>query len=136
MTLAISLPFSFDPTGRVTTTSNQQKIYQDRVVLVCMTLIKERVMRPNFGTQVRASAFENTDQAIAMVSKEVAIGFNKWLSYLTLLNVEAFIDGNGILNVNITYKYGDNGTPDVVSVKTNVVNQSGDIISEVPNGNR
>jgi len=136
MTLAISLPFSFDATGRVTTTADQGKIYQDRVVLVCMTLVNERVMRPTFGTRVRATAFENTNNAITMINQEISTGFNKWLPYLTLLNVEAVIDGNGVLNANITYKYGSSGTPTTVSVKTNVVNQSGDIISEVPNGNR
>lgn len=136
VTLAISLPFSFDATGRVSTTNSQTKIYQDRVVLICMTLVNERVMRPTYGTRVRASAFENINAAIGMIKQEITTGFNKWLPDLTLLKVEAVIDGNNVLNANITYKYGINGAPTTVAVKTNVISQSGDIISEVPRVNR
>ena len=55
---AISLPFSFDSSGGVSYTTDNKKMWQDRVVLVVMTLLKERVMRPTFGSSAKATVFE------------------------------------------------------------------------------
>jgi phage baseplate assembly protein W len=46
----IALPFSVDPYGKVTVASDQSKIWADRVRSVIGTFLRERVMRPEFGT--------------------------------------------------------------------------------------
>ena len=71
MSKAISLPFSFDANGSIANTDDQKKIIQDRVVLVVMTLIGERVMRPNFGTYTRRTTFENYETAMSLVTQEI-----------------------------------------------------------------
>lgn len=137
MSTAISLPFSFDANGSVAYTSDQRKIMQDRVVLVTMTLVSERIMRPGFGTHVRASAFENFNEALVRIKQEISIGFSNWLSYLNLIDVTGSVDpADGHLAVSITYKYGSNDNPETVVVKTDILSRSGDVISEVPNGNQ
>ena len=137
MSSAIALPFSFDANGRVSATEDQKKIMQDRVVLAIMTLTSERVMRPSFGTRVRGISFENYSSAIDRVKQEVSQGFGKMLPYLALLGVDASVDPNdGNLNITINYKYGASQNPETVVVKTDILTQSGNVISEVPYGNK
>jgi len=135
MSSAISLPFGFNGNGGVNSTSDQKKIIQDRVVLVIMTLVKERVMRPSFGTGVKKSTFENTVDALALIRQEVAAGFSNWLPYLSLSNVDGAIDPvDGHLNITIDYKYGTSTTTETLVVKTDILSQSGDVITEVTSG--
>lgn len=137
MSTAIALPFSFDANGGIFSTNDQKKIMQDRVVLAIMTLVSERVMRPAFGTRTRGATFENNSSAITLIKQEVAQGFTKMLPYLSLIDVDASISqDDGHLDVSITYKYGSSQNPETVTVKTDTLNQSGDIISEVPYGNK
>jgi phage baseplate assembly protein W len=137
MSKAIALPFSFNADGGVNSTSDFKKIIQDRVVLVVMTLVSERLMRPNYGTNVRKSSFENTEAASSFIKQDVAIGFSNWLPYLTLLSVDPVTDPvDGNLSVNITYKYGSTSNPETISVKTDIISKSGDVIAEVPYGNQ
>jgi len=133
MSLAISLPFSFDAEGRVANTADQAKVIQDRIVLVLMTTLTERVMRPAFGSAIRYSNFENPDNASSVVQQATTIAFNNWLPYLTLLGTNASIDSDGLLNITVTYKNGPSKSPQTVSVKTAILSRSGEVIVEVPN---
>ena len=135
MSKAITLPFSFDSNGGISSTEDMKKIIQDRVVLVLMTYASERVMRPTYGTLVRGSSFENQAEAINMINREIDAGFNTWLPYLTLLTVNSSIDpADGHLNIEVTYKYGSSANPETIVVKTDILNQSGDVITEVSYG--
>ena len=60
MTKAISLPFAFDQSGSIAYTKDEKKIWQDRVVLVLMTRLGERLMRPTFGSEIGDSLFESS----------------------------------------------------------------------------
>lgn len=131
---AISLPFSFDSDGRVSSTQDFKKIVQDRVVLVVMTAINERVMRPNFGTNVRNAIFENVNNALSIIKQEVEVGFSNWLSYLYVISVDGYLDQDGVLNVTINYKYGTSANTETVTIKTATLTQSGAVITEVPYG--
>jgi phage baseplate assembly protein W len=135
MSSAISLPFSFDAEGRVANTSDQTKILQDRIVLVLMTNLNERVMRPAFGSSIRYSNFENPVEATAIVKSAATLAFHTWLPYLTLVNTAAFIDRDGLLNITIEYKLGPLQSPQTISVKTAILNRSGDVLLEVPRVN-
>lgn len=135
MSKAIALPFSFDTNGAVNSTTDLKKVFQDRIVLVIMTYLSERINRPNFGSNIRGTAFENTPDAIQLIKQEVSVAFTKWLPYLTLLSADPKIDPvDNILSVSITYKYGMNENPETVSVKTAIISRSGDVITEVSNG--
>jgi len=137
MSKDISLPFSFNADGGVNSTEDSKKIIQDRVALVVMTQVSERLMRPKYGTNVRKSSFENTLAAVSLIKQEISVGFNNWLPYLTLLSVDPVIDPvDGNLNVSMTYKYGSTANPETIVVKTDIISQSGDVTSEVPYGNK
>mgnify|MGYP006296022819 CR=1 FL=1 len=131
---AISLPFTFDTDGRIASTQDFKKIVQDRVVLVVMTAINERVMRPNYGTNVRNAIFENVNNALSIIKQEIEVGFSNWLAYLYLINVDGYLDQDGILNITINYKYGTSANTETVTIKTATLTQSGAVITEVPYG--
>ena len=135
MSKAIALPFSFDVNGAVNNTQDLKKVFQDRITLVVMTYIGERVNRPNFGSNIKAVTFENIPEATQLIKQEVSVAFSKWLTYLNLIDVTPKIDPvDNILSVSITYNYGMNSNPETVSVKTAIISQSGDVITEVSNG--
>lgn len=134
MSKAISLPFSFDADGRVSSTTDITKIIQDRVVLAVMTSTTERIMRPGYGSNVKTATFENTSIAIGIVEQEVSAAFSNWLPYLKLINVNVTLDVDNYLNITIDYQYGALANTETVIVKTATLTQSGDIITEVPYG--
>lgn len=101
----IALPFSIDPYGKVTITSDQSKIWADRVRSVMGTFLRERVMRPEFGTDIPYSVFNTQEAAQQEISTETAQAFNQHLPLLTLDSVSSSFDSySGVINVTITYK--------------------------------
>lgn len=101
----IALPFSIDPYGKVTMSSNQSKIWADRVRSVIGTFLRERVMRPEFGTRIPYSVFNTQESAQQEISTETAQAFNQHLPLLTLNSVSSSFDSySGVINVTITYK--------------------------------
>lgn len=130
MSYQISLPFSFDPIyGGLNTTSDDQKTWQDRVVIVVMTLFSERVMMPSYGSTAREAVFENYTDIPPFLENSISLAFSKWLPELTFTGLEASTDSDGYLNMTVHYKYGAT-PPTSVIIKTAQLTQSGDIISE------
>ena len=102
--VALSLPFNIDPYGNVASTTSQSKIWQDRVLSVIGTTLRERVMRPSFGTLVPYAMFDNEEDAQAEVRNEITQAFNQQLSLLTLDTVVVnFDEYTGQISVSVTY---------------------------------
>lgn len=132
---AISLPFSFDSSGGVSYTTDNKKMWQDRVVLVVMTLLKERVMRPTFGSSAKATVFENVTSALILIRREVEHAFASWLRPLSLTDVKGTIDPtDGNLNIEVTYSLGTTNIYESVTIKTEIISRSGDTLLEITNG--
>lgn len=101
---AISLPFSIDTFGMLGTTTEQSKIWADRVRSVLGTSLRERVMRPTLGTLIPFSLFNGIETAVVEIKDEVQSAFGKQLSLLTLKNTEVQHDiYNNILTITVTY---------------------------------
>lgn len=108
---AIALPFSFDPYGRVTYTIDQNKIWQDKVLSVIGTTMRERVVRPRFGTLIAAKAFDNETLAETEIQSEIEYAFNTQLGLLTLQSVSTSFDAyTNTTNVEIIYGLPNNET--------------------------
>jgi phage baseplate assembly protein W len=107
--VAISLPFSIDPFGRVAQTTDQAKIWADRVRSVIGTGLQERVMRPSLGTAIPSAVFDSQDNAEALIQREVETSFSTQLSLLKLQSVDSSFDQyTGIMNVTIVYNLPNN----------------------------
>lgn len=129
---AISLPFSFDSAGSISYTTDEKKIWQDRVVLIVMTRLNERVMRPTFGSEASNSLFENTNSAINLLKDTIATAFSNWLKDLILVDVSVYTDAaDGYLVAEIFYKYNPVENEQSVKIKTAILSRTGEVLLEV-----
>ena len=106
---SISLPFTIDSYGNVASTTSQSKIWADRVRSVIGTAVRERVMRPSFGTLIPYALFETSTLASEEIQAEVEKAFSSQLTILTLQNTEVSYDEySGTVSVTITYDLPNN----------------------------
>ena len=116
---AISLPFSVDSYGKVASSTDQSKIWADRVRSVLGTTIRERVMRPNFGTLIPFALFNTETGAVSQVEAEVSKAFAQQLGLLNLQNVNVTVDQyTNVLTVEAIYGLPNN---EVVSTVVGLV---------------
>jgi len=102
--VAITLPFTIDAYGKVSSTIEQERIWADRVRSVIGTCLRERVMRPNFGTTIPFALFETSDSAIEEITSEVNAAFLNFLPTLSVKEVTAnFNESLNVIDVSITY---------------------------------
>ena len=125
---AISLPFSISESYGISFTTNENKIWKDRVFLAVMTGLNERVMRPNYGTQIKTAIFENEAVAIPLVDATVRESFSQWLPSLVLQDLYIELDLDTMhLDITISYKL-PNETTDEVKISTGTFTRSGDLL--------
>jgi hypothetical protein len=106
---ALTLPFTFNSLGNVSTTTEQTKIWADRVRAVIGTNLRERLMHPDFGTLIPSTFMETQSVASSTVETEVNLAFAKQLPSLDLLSVDSsFDDYTGSLNIEISYALPNN----------------------------
>jgi phage baseplate assembly protein W len=130
---AISLPFSFNSAGEIGYTTDLKKIIQDRVVLAVMTKLQERVMRPNFGSDVYDSLFETQSTAEGIVRQAITGCFSTWFPYLNLRTIQATLIDE-VLEFDIYYSKGKGNEIESVNVKTSLLTRAGEVIKEISNG--
>lgn len=131
---AIALPFGFDASGGVSYAVDEQKIWQDRVAIVVMTKLRERVMRPTFGSAVPNVVFENISTGFTLAKQAIESSFTTWLPQLNLVSVTGEIDDvSNALYIQITFKYREQDEA-TVRLKTAILNRAGETILEVTNG--
>ena len=128
---AISLPFSFNSGGGISYTDDEGKMWQDRVVAVIMTNFNERVMMPNFGSDAPKAAFYNQSEAGALIEAAAKAAFAQWLPALEFEKSEVKSIEEDVLTVEITYKRAELEA-ETVTIKTDILTTSGDLIQEVP----
>jgi phage baseplate assembly protein W len=107
--IAISLPFRIDPYGKVAVSTDQQKIFADRVRSVLGTALKERVMQPLFGTEIPYSVFHTYEDASILIERETQAAFETQLPLLSLQSVTTTFDEfTGIISVSTVYDLPNN----------------------------
>ena len=113
--LALTLPFSITPYGTVATTTDQSKIWSDRVRFVIGTNLQERILDPEFGTLVPSAFMQTADDAITTIESEVERAFQLQLELLTFDSVDVSYDEyTGTTNVTITYGLPNGETTNTV----------------------
>jgi phage baseplate assembly protein W len=102
--IGIALPFSIDSYGKVNVTDQQSKIWADRVRSVIGTALSERVMRPEFGTEISFADFQTADDAASQIETTVLHAFEQQLTRLRLQEVTTNVDEyTSTVNVVIVY---------------------------------
>ena len=106
---ALSLPFSIDSYGNVSSTSEQSKIWTDRVRSVLGTTVRERVMRSGFGTLIPFSLFDTESSAMSQVKTEVNKAFITQLALLRLDKTTVTVDEyTRVLTIEVIYALPNN----------------------------
>lgn len=130
----ISIPFRFNNLGALDTTIDGRVVWQTRVTNLLNTKFGERVMRPDFGSDLHTTLFENEGLAVEIANSTINIAFNQWLRDLQLIEVTPrYDDYTGTLEFEVIYSL-PSGEQDSVSINTAVFNRTGDIIQEIANG--
>lgn len=128
---AISLPFVFNSAGQIGYTTDEKKIIQDRIVLALMSKFGERVMRPDFGSDVYLSVFEDPDTAIGIIKLAAQTCFGTWFPYLEFIDAKATVSDNDIIEIEIVYKRGLENSVETTRIKTGFLSRSGELLQEV-----
>lgn len=111
---AISLPFTLGFTGSIDTTTDQRKIWADRVLSVVGTALGERPQRYYFGSKVHFEAFENVEQAKDGIERAISDAFAKYLPLLTFREITStYSQDTGRLNVTVLYSLPDESLSEV-----------------------
>lgn len=126
---AISLPFKFNSNGEVGYTTDYKKMVQDHVIGIIMTLYKERVMTPTFGTAARTAIFETQEEAQYIVTSEVRAGLASWLPEISINKIETSKEETDILKISVYYSLPTE-TEDSVSIRYGLFSRSGDLLLE------
>jgi phage baseplate assembly protein W len=136
----INYPFSLSKNIAGTTittvaaTTDQKKIWQQRVLLVLGTRPGERLMRPDFGCNLHTVVFETETTAGQIAKDSITQAFANWLPALELRQLNPSYDSlTGTLTVSITYGL-PTGEADSVTINTGIFNRSGDLLQEINNG--
>lgn len=98
--IALKIPFQIDATGRVATIVSRDEEIRQHVITVVHTRVRERVMRPTFGTRALDFLFDPADElllagfqedikdSLTRLVPEVEITYIKASLRETLLEVE------------------------------------------------
>ena len=101
---ALSLPFTFDSTGNIANTVDQSKIWQDKVRSAVGTILGERVMRSNFGSDVSFSQFDTVGEIQRTIEENVSALFSSTFPTLEVKDVLAeYIVSSQELVVSVEY---------------------------------
>lgn len=110
--VAVSLPFTISPYGTIAATSDQSKIWADRVLSVLGTGLQERVMYPQFGSKLYDGLFSGSSSGLTsatdLIKNGIADSFDAFLPLLKLVNVITDFDTDtATLSVTILYNLPD-----------------------------
>jgi phage baseplate assembly protein W len=131
---AIALPFSINEVGGVNYATTEAEIWQDRVLIVVMTNLNERVMNPTFGGNMGLSLFQNINDAMTLIQQSISLAFSRWLTPLTLVSVSGYVDPiEARLVLEVNYKLRDTDNGQSVTIKTAILSRAGDVLLEVRN---
>jgi len=119
--VALTLPFTINAYGSVSTTTEQSKIWSDRVRFVIGTNLHERILDPQFGTLVPEAFMQTSDDAESMIIAEVERAFPEQLELLTLQSVDvSFDEYTSTTSVNIIYELPNGEVTDTVVAITSI----------------
>lgn len=103
----ISLPFSVDATGRIATTTDPEAMYSDRVFTVLSTLVGERVMLPEYGSELGEFLFDSfiDSHGLKTLDDVVTEALNRWVPDVDFAGVQAVQDvsDDGSFTISVQY---------------------------------
>ena len=115
---AIQHPFHLDSFGKITATSDQNKIYLDRLLSLLSTMVYQRPMHSTYGTDIFRALYETGDDYIQAVKESITRAVYTYLPLLTIVKIDIkSSDTEGKSTVEVVVSFPDN-TINSVQVNT------------------
>jgi phage baseplate assembly protein W len=128
MPVAISYPFTLDNYGRVATTTDQHKMYMDRILTLLSTIAGSRVMRPEYGINHSLGAFQAGGNWDAGLREAIYSALSQWLPGVRVGSVTVTKPGqDGISRIEVAVTLPDL-SDHTVSVNTSYVTSNESMI--------
>ena len=127
MTTSIAYPYTIDPNGLVSATSNSTKLYLDRVLTLVSTYMGQRPMMPDYGVDWSGALFENDNVARVAIPIAIRGAVAKWVPEVQVSDVNINFDElEGIENVTLGLLLPDN-TFSTLNINTATFNMDGTV---------
>lgn len=108
---AISLPFTLGINGSIVATTDQRKLWADRVLSVIGTALGERVQRYYFGSKIHFDNFDSVTGAEESLYKHISEAFSDYLPLLNFSDLQtSYSKDTGVLEVTVFYSLPDDTT--------------------------
>jgi len=125
VTTSIAYPYTIDPNGLVSATSNSTKLYLDKVLTLVSTYMGQRPMMPDYGVDWSGALFENDN--VARVAIPIRGAVAKWIPEVQVSDVNINFDElEGIENVTLGLLLPDN-TFSTLNINTATFNMDGTV---------
>jgi len=114
---AIRFPFEIDKLGKIVSTTDSIKIYEDRVLTLLSTVVYQRPMMPEYGVDIARSLYETMDDMYASVGEAIvrAIGYS--LPYIKIQDVLVDLTSPIETGTNVTVLISlPDGTPSSLNI--------------------
>ena len=115
--IGVSLPFNGPGVFKSTYTTKDQ--IKSNLINLLLTDTGERIMNPNFGTNLKRFLFEGiTDSSLDLLKNNILISILNYISEITVTNIILVPDtDNNLINLTIEYYLNISQTPDQVTVQ-------------------
>ena len=115
--IGVALPFNGPGVFKSTYTTKDQ--IKSNLVNLLLTDTGERIMNPNFGTNLKRFLFEGiTDSSLDLLKNNILISILNYISEITVTNIILVPDtDNNLINLTIEYYLNISQTPDQVTVQ-------------------
>ena len=115
--IGVSLPFNGPGVFKSKYTTKDQ--IKSNLVNLLLTDTGERIMNPNFGTNLKRFLFEGiTDSSLDLLKNNILISILNYISEITVTNIILVPDtDNNLINLTIEYYLNISQTPDQVTVQ-------------------
>jgi len=115
--IGVSLPFNGPGVFKSTYTTKDQ--IKSNLVNLLLTDTGERIMNPNFGTNLKRFLFEGiTDSSLDLLKNNILISILNYISEITVTNITLVPDtDNNLVSLTIEYYLNISQTPDQVTVQ-------------------
>ena len=115
--IGVALPFNGPGVFKSTYTTKDQ--IKSNLVNLLLTDTGERIMNPNFGTNLKRFLFEGiTDSSLDLLKNNILISILNYISEITVTNITLVPDtDNNLVSLTIDYYLNISQTPDQVTVQ-------------------
>jgi uncharacterized protein len=118
MTTALDFPFRFE-NGKLAATSNYSRIVRNQLIDTLMTNFRERVMRPDYGSDIQSLLFNQSDE---LQRGDTASIIQERLSYAVpralIDSVEIRPDPQSkfVVYITVSYRVNEFSEPEAVTI--------------------